>query len=100
MGFLTSLQRNHEFAGRIADDAEALQLAVEQGVTGTEGKRNMGIGLSLLRTFADQLGGDLWIASGGALLHRRTVSGTQRASTISSITPWQGAWVCLDAPVA
>lgn len=100
VGFTASLQRNLELAGRIGSDAEALQLALARRVSGTEGRRNMGMGLEILRTFSDRLDGDLWIASGEALLHRRTAAGNERVNVISSIRPLRGCWICLDAPVS
>jgi hypothetical protein len=100
VGFLASLQRNPEFRGRIADDAEALQLALSPHVTGTSGSRtNMGFGLKLLAGFSDHLGGDLWIASGGSLLLRRTTVSKQRTNVLRSVAAWQGSWICLDAPL-
>lgn len=100
VGIRESLQRNPDLEGRVADDAEALQLALAPRVTGTAGPRtNMGIGLKLLTDFSDLLNGDLWIASGSAMLQRRTTAG-QRTNSIRSIPPWQGTWICLDAPVA
>jgi hypothetical protein len=100
VGFRSSLARNAELQGRVADDAIAIQLAVEQGLSGIGGSQrsNMGIGLSLLRELSDLVHGNLWIASGTALWHRHTVAG-RRVSSIQSIDPWDGAWVCLDAPV-
>lgn len=58
----------------------------------------MGIGLKLLVDFSDLLAGDLYLVSGDALLIRKTVAG-QRANVIKPIAPWQGAWICLDAPL-
>jgi len=98
VGFLASLRRNPELTGRVEDEGEAIQLALKEGVSFSGSEANLGIGLGFLRSFADLLGGDLWIASGGALLHRRTISG-QRATTVRPISPWHGAWVCLDAPL-
>lgn len=99
VGFLSSLQKNPEFAGRVEDDAEALQLAVGKGVTGTSAPRhNMGMGLGLLQDFSDRLGGDLWIASGAANLRRRTVAGA-RTTTIHATESWRGSWICLEAPL-
>jgi hypothetical protein len=48
---------------------------------------------------ADLLGGDVWLASGAELLHRRTVAGGQRANVLRAVVPWPGSWVCLDAPL-
>lgn len=99
VGFRTSLQRNSELEGRVSDDAEALQLALSPRITGTQSPRtNMGIGLKTLTDFSDLLGGDLWLASGSAMLQRKTTAG-QRTNVIRSIPPWQGTWICLDAPV-
>jgi anti-sigma regulatory factor (Ser/Thr protein kinase) len=100
IGFLRSLQKNAELAGRLEDDGEALQLALEEGVTSNpHGRRNMGVGLAQLRTFSDLLDGELWIASGSALLRRRTVVANKRATTVHRIDAWQGSWICLEAPV-
>ena len=100
VGFLASLQRNPELAGRIEDEGEALQLALGKGVSGTSApRRNMGIGLGLLQDFADRLDGELWIASGAALLRRRTTGGV-RTSTVHVIAPWSGSWICLQARLA
>jgi hypothetical protein len=100
VGFLASLQRNLELAGRIQDEGEALQLALGKGVSGTgEPRRNMGIGLGLLQDFADRLGGELWLASGNALLRRRTTAGI-RTNTVQALPPWKGSWVCLEARLA
>jgi hypothetical protein len=100
IGFLASLQRNPELEGRVADDAEALQLALTPRISGTASPRmNMGIGLKMLTEFSDMLGGELWIASGSAMLHRRTAGG-QRIHSIRAISPWRGSWICLEAPVA
>jgi hypothetical protein len=99
MGFRASLQRNPELAGRLDDDAQALQLALSPRITGSTAPRtNMGIGLKLLTDFSDLLGGDLWIASGSAMLQRRTTAG-QRTNVVRSIPEWRGAWICLDAPL-
>jgi hypothetical protein len=99
IGFRASLQRNAELEGRIADDGEALQLAVTPHISGTSApRRNMGWGLKQLLEFSDLLGGDLWIASGSAMLVRRTTAG-QRANLIRSIPPWQGSWIALTGPV-
>lgn len=99
VGFLASIQKNPEFAGRIEDEAEALQLALGKGVTGTsEPRRNLGMGLGLLQDFSDRLGGDLWIASGGATLRRRTVAGA-RTTTVRATESWRGSWICVDAPL-
>ncbi len=101
VGFRRSLERNPELEGRIADDGEALQLALSKGLTGgIPLKQNVGMGLGLLQDFADRVGGDLWIASGDALLRRRTAVGNVRTNTLSSTAGWQGSWLCLDAPMA
>lgn len=99
VGFLTSLQRNPELKGRLHDDAEALQVAINPRITGASNPRtNMGVGLKLLTDFSDLLGGDLWIASGSALLQRRSTAG-QRTNVIRSIPEWRGAWICIEAPI-
>jgi hypothetical protein len=99
VGFRASLGRNPELEGRIEGDAAALQIALGPRITGTSAPRqNMGIGLKLLVDFSDLLSGELWIASGSAMLHRTRTAG-QRVNTVRSIPPWQGAWICLDAPL-
>lgn len=98
VGFLASLQRSAEFNGRIDDESVALQLALKEGVSFSDSRANMGWGLGLVRTFADQLDATLWIASGEALLLRRRVAG-QRVSTLHGTSGWRGAWVCIDAPL-
>jgi hypothetical protein len=96
-GFLASLQRNPEFAGRIQEEGEALQLALGKGVSGTGApRRNMGIGLGLLQDFADRVGGELWIASGSALLRRRAAAGVP-TNTVHAVPAWPGSWICLQA---
>jgi hypothetical protein len=100
IGFLASLQKNPELEGRIDDEAEALQLAVGKGLTGTSApRRNMGLGLALLQDFADRLGGELWIGSGCSVLRRRSVAGA-RTTTVHSGAAWSGSWICLEAPLA
>jgi hypothetical protein len=97
IGFRASLERNPELEGRVSDDGEALQLTLSPRITGTSAPRmNMGIGLKTLTDFSDLLGGDLWIASGAAMLQRRTTAG-QRTNAISSIAPWRGSWISLEA---
>lgn len=98
VGFLRSLLRNPEFQGRVTEESDAVQLAVERGLSGVVGRSNMGIGLSWLRDLSDRLGGELWVLSGASLWHRRTVAGS-RASTVAPIARWEGSMVCLDAPV-
>jgi hypothetical protein len=99
VGFLASFQRHPEFAGRVQEEAEALQLALQTGLTASDSPANSGFGLGMLRFLADQLGADLWIVSGGAVLHRRTVAG-QRANSVRSVSAWSGSWICLDAPLS
>lgn len=96
VGFLSSLQENPELTGRIEDDGEALQIALEERVS-KRGLGNIGIGLSLLRDLADRLGGNLFAASGEALLHRRTIGAGARGNSVSKIAPWKGAWLCVEA---
>jgi hypothetical protein len=98
VGFLASFQRHPEFAGRVQEEGEALQLALQTGLSASDSPANSGFGLGMLRFLADQLGAELWIASGQALLHRRTVAG-QRATSVRSIPAWRGSWICLDAPL-
>lgn len=98
VGFLRSLLQNPELAGRIEEDAEALQLAIGRAVSSREpGRGNMGMGLALLVSFADVIGGDLRIASGSAVLHRRSSVGTERTTLVRSIPTWDGSWICLEA---
>jgi hypothetical protein len=98
-GFRASLQRNPELEGRVSDDAEALQLALSPRISGTSSPRtNMGVGLKLLVDFSDLMGGDLWLASGSAMLQRKSTAG-QRTNLIRTIAPWRGSWICLDAPL-
>jgi anti-sigma regulatory factor (Ser/Thr protein kinase) len=96
IGFLASLGKNPEFTGRLRDDAEAVQLALSKQVT-RGGRSNLGWGLDLLGRFVDRIGGELWIASGDALLHRRDAIPPARANTLQPITAWRGAWLCIDA---
>jgi anti-sigma regulatory factor (Ser/Thr protein kinase) len=98
-GFLSTVQRNPEFAGRVQDEGEALQLALNEGLTFSTSAANMSVGLGALRAFSDELHADLCIASGEALLHRRTLA-DRRVSTIRTTHGWPGAWICLDAPPA
>ncbi len=99
VGFLASLQRNPELAGRLQSEGEAVQIALGKGVTGTgEGRKNMGIGLGLLQDFADRLDGELWIGSGDAFLRRRTTAGV-RSNTLHAVAAWPGAWICLRARI-
>jgi hypothetical protein len=98
VGFLKSLQRNPELAGRVDDEGEALQLALGRGLSSrTEGRGNMGIGLHMLVNFSDAVQGDLKAASGDALLHRRTVVGSERTNTVRPTAGWRGSWICLLA---
>jgi hypothetical protein len=100
VGFRASLQRNPELEGRVADDAEAMQLALTPRLTGAASQRtNMGFGLKALTDFSDLLGGDLGLASGSAMLVRRSTAG-QRTNVLRSVPPWQGSWIALQAPVA
>ncbi len=100
VGFLSSLQRNPELAGSISDDAEALQLAVEEGMSGAalDARKNMGIGLGQLRALSDRTNANVWILSGSALWHRRTLPNGSRVATTRAVTSFQGAWICFDGP--
>lgn len=99
IGILASLRRSPEHATRLDGDGDSFELALERGVTSSSNpSRNMGMGLAIVRELADELDADLWIASGGALVHRRTVGGA-RASTVRSISPWRGTWIGFDAPL-
>lgn len=86
MGFRASLQRHPEFNARIRDDAEAIQIWVS---------RQLGI----LCELSDRLGGELWIASGEALWHRRTAQHGLRVATVRPAPAYRGAFVCLRAPL-
>lgn len=98
IGFLRSLQRNPELVGRVDNEADALQLALGRALTSrAEGQGNMGIGLHMLVNFSDAVHGDLWVASGDALLHRRTLVGSERSNTIRHTGGWRGSMVCLLA---
>lgn len=96
IGLKASLEKNPEFQGRVADETEAIKLAMTKGVT-RNGKGNLGIGLSFLTDLSDRLGGDLWIASGTAQMHRHGPHEARR-SEFRAIASWQGVWICLDAP--
>lgn len=98
VGFLESLSSNPEFRGRIADDAEAIRIALDRRV-GRGGSGNIGMGLFLLSTFADRVQGDLWIATGNAMLVRKSGEGGRRTETYERTAGWRGAFLCLDAPV-
>ena len=98
IGFLASLEKNPELAGRMRDDGEAVQLALSKQIT-RGGRSNLGWGLDLLRSFADRIGAELWIASGNALLHRRDSIPPARANTLQPVVDWRGALVCLEAPL-
>jgi len=98
VGFLASLTSNPEFAGRASDDAEAIRLALDPRVT-RGGSGNIGMGLFLLSSLAERVHGDLWIATGGALLARREGNGGGSSETLSPTAGWTGAFLCLDAPV-
>ena len=54
---------------------------------------------SFLSTFADRLQGDLWIATGYAMLVRRAGEGGRRIDMFEKTAGWRGAFLCLDAPV-
>jgi hypothetical protein len=98
-GFLASLQRYPELAGRVADDGEALQLDVEKGLSGVGGRTNMGMGRGVRCDLSDRLDAALWIASGQALWHRRTVASGARVATVRPLAvPLRGSWVCFDGP--
>lgn len=97
VGFLASMQRHAELEGRLSDEGEALQLALEKGIT-SGGQYNIGMGLAWLRSFSDQLRAELWIGSGSALLHRRSV-GASRSQTVTPAQDWRGAWICLEASI-
>ncbi len=97
VGFRASLQRNPDLTGRIADDAEALQLALTPRISGTASTRsNMGWGLKALVDMSDLLDAELRIASGAAMLTRKT-SAAQRTNVIREIPPWQGCWIAVEA---
>jgi hypothetical protein len=97
VGFRASLQQNPELSGRIADDAEALQLALTARVSSsTSTRKKKGWGLESHVDLSDLLDGDLHVASGSALLTRRTLA-QQRTHVVREIPPWDGAWICLQA---
>jgi anti-sigma regulatory factor (Ser/Thr protein kinase) len=98
VGFRASLERNPELAGRIEDDGQAIQLALDRRIT-SGGPGNLGIGLSFLGSLAERLGGDLWLASGTALFRQRSAAAGARVANITTTAGWRGAWLCLDAPV-
>jgi anti-sigma regulatory factor (Ser/Thr protein kinase) len=98
MGFLASLQRHPELASRVQDDAEAIQLAVQKGLSSVGGRTNMGLGLGVLCDLSDRLDAELWIASGTALWHRRTAPHGLRVATTRAVPILVGTWICLDAP--
>ena len=56
------------------------------------------MGLFLLASFAERVKGDLWIATGDAMLARRATEGA-RAEAMIPTAGWRGAFLCLDAPV-
>jgi anti-sigma regulatory factor (Ser/Thr protein kinase) len=102
VGFLRSLKDNPDLAARIDDDAIALQFALSRGISKSSDKRtNMGMGLKLLLDFSDHLHADLWLASGSAILWRRTVGPNRdfnsRVTTTQPAPQWTGSWVCLEA---
>jgi len=97
VGFLASLSSNPEFAGRARDDADAIRLALDPRVS-RRGRGNLGMGLFLLASLAERVEGDLWIATGDALLARRAARGTP-SEEMSPTAGWNGAFLCLDAPV-
>ena len=96
IGLKASLEKNPEFQTRVSDDTEAIKLAQIKGVTGSA-QEDRGVGLYFLTDLSDRLGGDLWIASGAAMLHRSGPTEARR-SEFRAIAPWQGVWICLDAP--
>ena len=98
VGFRQSLQTNQEFAGRVSGDGEAIRLALDKRVT-RGGSGNIGMGLFLLASLAERVRGNLWIATGDALLARRGDSPAADGDEMQRTAGWQGAWLCLDAPV-
>jgi anti-sigma regulatory factor (Ser/Thr protein kinase) len=98
IGFLASLGSNPEFSGRIEDDAEAIRLALDRRVS-RAASGNIGMGLFLLSTFADRVQGDLSIATGDAMLVRRSGQGGRRVETFERTAGWRGAFLCLEARV-
>ena len=97
IGFLSSLQKSLEYAGRIADDSEALRLAIEHEVTRVS-TRGRGWGLKQLRELGDRLSADLKAASGESLWSAKTVAG-KRIYETQTISPWRGCWISFDAPL-
>jgi hypothetical protein len=62
----------------------------------TSTRKKKGWGLESLVDLSDLLDGDLHVASGSALLTRRTLA-RQRTHVVRGIPPWDGAWICLQA---
>ena len=56
----------------------------------------MGWGLKALVDLSDLLNAELYIASGSALLTRRSSAG-QRTNVIREIPEWRGCWIALEA---
>lgn len=98
IGFLESLRSNPEYEGRLADHAQALRLSLDRRVS-RGGTGNIGMGLFLLSDLADRLNGELSIATGDTLFVRRADGQGRRVEEILPTAGWNGAWLCLDAPV-
>lgn len=90
VGFRASLQRHPLLEESVSDDTEALQIALSQ---------NLGRNLPSLLWFSDVLGADVWIASGTAALHRRTVTSEVRTNVLRQTAGWQGTLISFDAPL-
>jgi hypothetical protein len=99
VGVLNSLQRNPEFATSVSTDEEAIRLAITEGISSNPNQRvNGGYGLSELDKLCAKFRGQLWIASGEALLYKKyRKTGLEQDRTIQ-IPNFQGTWVCFKIP--
>ena len=99
IGYWRSLASNPEFETRIESHAAAIRLALHRRVT-RGGRGNMGLGLHLFAELAERLRGDIWIASGDALLERSFADPAGPLEPSLPIDGWGGAWICLDVPLS
>lgn len=99
IGYWSSLASNPEFEARIASHADAIRLAQHRRVT-RGGRGNMGLGLHLFAELAERLRGDTWIASGDAWIERSFADPAGPVEKCLPIAAWNGAWICLDVPLA
>ncbi len=95
VGFRESLCRNYEYRGRIEDDAHAIELCLQQDVSGG-GEGHSGLGLFLLTQLSDKAKGTVRIGSGEALVRRRPDGANHSSGTAG----WQGAWISFDAKIS